>query len=96
MSVGFIILLPTIGAYWLNIFALKRVESSLVSVFVYMQPVITALIAIPVLHEHVSPRLIPAAGLIFAGVGVTLWEGRRERRRRGARPSPAEKEMVEP
>jgi len=94
-SVAFIIVLPTIGAYWLNIYALKRVESSVVSVFVYLQPMITALIAIPVLHEHVSPRLLPAAALIFAGVGLTLWEGRRERRRRGARPSPAEQEMVE-
>jgi hypothetical protein len=27
---------------------------------------------------------------------VTLWEGRRERLRRGAAPSPAEQEVVEP
>jgi drug/metabolite transporter (DMT)-like permease len=84
-----------VGAYWLNVYALKRVESSVVSVFVYLQPVITALAAIPALHEHVSPRLIPAAMLIFAGVTVTVWEGRRERLRRGRAPSPAEQEMVE-
>ncbi|HET7460633.1 MAG TPA: DMT family transporter [Longimicrobium sp.] len=94
-SIAFIVLLPTVGAYWLNVFALKRVESSIVSVFVYLQPVVTAMIAIPVLHEHVSPRLIPAAVLIFAGVSLTVWEGRRERLRRGGRPSPAEQEMVE-
>jgi len=92
---AFIIVLPTVGAYWLNVYALKRVESSVVSVFVYMQPVITALIAIPTLHETVSARLIPAALLIFAGVGITVWEGRRERLRRGGAPSPAEQEMVE-
>jgi hypothetical protein len=34
--------------------------------------------------------------LIFGGVTVTLWEGRRERLRRGEPPSPAEQEMVEP
>ncbi len=94
-SIAFIILLPTVAAYWLNVYALKRVESSVVSVFVYLQPVLTALIAIPVLGETVSPRLIPAALLIFAGVGITLWEGRRERLRRGGAPSPAEQEMVE-
>jgi drug/metabolite transporter (DMT)-like permease len=93
--IAFIILLPTVAAYWLNVYALKRVESSVVSVFVYLQPVLTALIAIPVLGEQVSPRLIPAALLIFAGVGITLWEGRRERLRRGGAPSPAEQEMVE-
>ncbi|HET7231483.1 MAG TPA: DMT family transporter [Longimicrobium sp.] len=91
----FIILLPTVAAYWLNVYALKRVESSVVSVFVYLQPVITALIAMPVLHERVSARLIPAAVLIFAGVTITVWEGRRERLRRGGAPSPAEQEMVE-
>ena len=95
-AVAFIVALPTVGAYWLNVFALKRVESSVVSVFVYLQPVLTAVVAVPVLHERVSPRLIPAALLIFAGVTLTVLEGRRERLRRGELPSPAEQEMVEP
>jgi drug/metabolite transporter (DMT)-like permease len=95
-ALAFIVLLPTVGAYWLNVFALKRVESSLVSVFGYLQPVITACTAIPLLHERLSPRLLPAAALIFGGVAVTVWEGRRERLRRGAIPSPAEQEIVEP
>jgi drug/metabolite transporter (DMT)-like permease len=74
---AFIILFPTIGAYWLNVFALKRVESSLVAVFTYLQPIVTALAAIPLLHEHPSPRVIPAALLIFGGVAVTSVGGRR-------------------
>ena len=94
--VAFIIIFPTVGAYWLNVFALQRVESSVVSVFGYLQPVITAATAIPLLHERVSPRLIPAAALIFGGVAVTLWEGRRERLRRGAAPSAADQEAVDP
>ncbi|HEX8696857.1 MAG TPA: DMT family transporter [Longimicrobium sp.] len=91
-----IVLFPTVGAYYLNILALKHVESSIVSVFVYLQPPLTALLAVPALGEHPSPRLIPAALLIFSGVAVTVWEGRRERLRRGEAPSPAEQEMVEP
>jgi len=94
-AVAYIIVLPSVAAYWLNVYALKRVESSVVSVFVYLQPMITAVIAMPILHERVSPRLIPAALLIFAGVGITVWEGRRERLRRGGTPSPVEQEMVE-
>jgi drug/metabolite transporter (DMT)-like permease len=91
-----IVLFPTVGAYYLNILALKHVESSVVSVFVYLQPILTALLAVPALGEHPSPRLIPAALLIFSGVAVTVWEGRRERLRRGGAPSPAEQEVVEP
>jgi drug/metabolite transporter (DMT)-like permease len=93
-AVAFIVLLPTVGAYWLNVYALTRVESSLVSAFGYLQPVITALAAIPLLHERISPRMVPAAALIFGGVAVTLWEGRRERLRRGEPPSAAEQEVV--
>lgn len=77
VAIAFIVLFPTVGAYWLIVYALKRIASSVVSVFVYMQPVITAMIAIPVLHEGVSPQLIPAALVIVAGVSLTLWEGRR-------------------
>lgn len=95
-ALAFIVLLPTVGAYWLNVYALKRVESSVVSVFGYLQPVITASVAIPMLHERISPRLVPAAALIFGGVAVTLWEGRRERLRRGAAPCPADQETVDP
>ena len=83
-ALAWIILLPTVGAYWLNVVALKHAEASVVSAFVYLQPVLTALIAVPVLHERLSPRMLPAAALIFAGVGVIVWEGRRERARRAA------------
>ena len=94
-AMAYIVVLPTVGAYYLNVVALKRVESSVVSVFVYLQPILTAVLAIPILDEHPSPRLIPAALLIFCGVTVTVWEGRRERLRRGEPPSPAEQEAVE-
>lgn len=93
---AYIVVLPTVGAYYLNLYALKRVESSVVSVFVYLQPMMTALLAVPFLGERASPRLVPAALLIFAGVTLTVLEGRRERLRRGEAPSPAEQEIAEP
>ena len=91
----YIVVLPTVGAYYLNVYALKRVESSVVSVFVYVQPMMTAVLAVWLLGEILSPRLIPAALLIFAGVTVTVMESRRERLRRGSKPSPAEQECAE-
>ncbi|HEV2146604.1 MAG TPA: DMT family transporter [Longimicrobiaceae bacterium] len=91
-ALAWIIVLPTVLAYYLNVWALQRVESSVVSVYIYLQPVVTAILAGPVLGERLSPRLLPAAGLIFAGVALTAWTGRRARlRRKGA----AEQEHVE-
>jgi drug/metabolite transporter (DMT)-like permease len=61
--------------------------------WVHLQPVITGLLAIPLLGEHPSPRLIPAAILIFAGVIITE---RGARRARAAQPpSAADQTFVE-
>lgn len=80
-ALAWIVVLPTVLAYYLNVWALKRVESSAVAVFVYLQPVVTALLAGPLLGERLSPRLLPAAALIFAGVSLTAWAGTAAKRR---------------
>lgn len=77
LALAWIVAVPTVGAYYLNTWALHRVEASVVSVFVYIQPVLTALLAARMLGERLSPRLLPAAALIFAGVAVTGWAARR-------------------
>ena len=81
---AWIVVMPTVLAYYLNVWALRRVESSVVAVYVYLQPVVTALLAGPVLGERLSPRLLPAAGLIFAGVALSALAGRRANRRGAA------------
>jgi drug/metabolite transporter (DMT)-like permease len=91
---AYIVVLPTVGAYYLNMWALARAESSLVSIFVYLQPVMTAALAVPLLGEHVSWRMLPAVALIFAGVAVAIGAGRS--RPPGEPPSPADQEVVEP
>jgi drug/metabolite transporter (DMT)-like permease len=90
----YIIVLPTVGAYYLNIWALSRAEASLVSTFVYLQPAMTAALAVPFLGERVSWRMLPAVVLIFAGVAVAIRAGRS--RPPGDPPSPADQEVVEP
>ena len=91
LAVAWIIALPTVAAYYLNVWALQHVESSTVSTFVYLQPVMTAIMAISILGERPSPRIIPSALLIAAGVGVAL----HEQRVREKGPSPADQSMVE-
>jgi drug/metabolite transporter (DMT)-like permease len=87
-----IILLPTVTAYYLNMWALQRVESSVVSTFVYLQPILTALMAVPILGERPSLRMVPAAVLIFVGVAVSIQAARRP----DHKPDPAEQAVIEP
>lgn len=91
LAVAWIIILPTVAAYYLNVWALIHVESSTVSTFVYLQPVLTAVMAISILGERPSPRIIPAALLIAAGVAAAI----HEQRVREKGPSPADQSMVE-
>src|SRR4051812_31326280 len=46
LAILWLIALPTVAAYYMNVWALIHVESSIVSTFVYLQPVLTALMAI--------------------------------------------------
>jgi drug/metabolite transporter (DMT)-like permease len=92
LTILWIIVFPTVSAYYLNIWALTRVESSVVSTFVYLQPIITAALAMPILGERPSLRMLPAAALIFAGVAIAIQSARRP----DHRPDPADQAIIEP
>lgn len=69
----FIVLGPTLGAYLLQFFALRRVESSLVALFIYLQFLIAALLGLVFLKEMAGPRLLIAAVLVLAGLMLRTW-----------------------
>ncbi len=72
-GIVFLILFATIFAYGLNAWAMKRVPSSAVGVYIYVQPVFVTLIsAISGLGE-VNWQTIPFIFLIFAGVWLVSW-----------------------
>ena len=81
MWVGYIVVFPTIVAYFLNIWALKRVSPNLVAVYIYLQPLFTALVAPAVLAgERVTTRAAIAGAAIFLGLAlVILGETRQQR-----------------
>lgn len=54
--------------YFLNAWALAKVEPSTVAVFVYLQPVIGFLAAVIILGERIGLNFIFAATFIFAGL----------------------------
>jgi drug/metabolite transporter (DMT)-like permease len=76
LAVLYIILVPTVGAYYLNAWALARVAPSIVAVYIYLQPLMAFILAPWVLHESWNSRTWVAAGLIFAGVAIVTWRTR--------------------
>lgn len=70
---AYVVLGPTATVYALNLWALKRVASSTVAAFIYLQPVAGVFFAWWILGEPVVARTFLAAALVFAGVAlVTL------------------------
>lgn len=66
----YIILVPTVGAYYLNAWALARVSPSTVAAYIYLQPLIAFILAPVILNEPLNKRTWIAALLIFAGVAI--------------------------
>lgn len=68
----FIIVFITFVAYLLNTYALKELSPSTVSAYIYLQPLLTALIAIFIFRNDTLTReKVIAAFLIFSGVYLT-------------------------
>jgi drug/metabolite transporter (DMT)-like permease len=78
LAVAYIVLVPTVGAYYLNAWALERVAPSTVAVYIYLQPLIAFAIAPLVLgaEEQWGMRNLIAAAFIFAGVAVVTLRSR--------------------
>jgi drug/metabolite transporter (DMT)-like permease len=76
LAVLYIILVPTVGAYYLNAWALSRVEPSTVAVYIYLQPLIAFAFAPLILNEKWNPRTWLASAFIFSGVAVVTFRAR--------------------
>jgi drug/metabolite transporter (DMT)-like permease len=75
-TVVYIILIPTVGAYYLNAWALTRVAPSIVAIYIYLQPLLAFGLAPLVLGESWNSRTLVACALIFAGVAVVTVRSR--------------------
>jgi drug/metabolite transporter (DMT)-like permease len=70
LFVGFFVAGPTIVAYLLNAWAIGRASPTLVTVYIYLQPVFAALMQWVQLGEPIGARALGASVLILSGVGV--------------------------
>lgn len=67
---AYIVLIPTVAAYYLNAWALTRVTPSTVATYIYLQPLFAFALAPLLLGERWNARTLTASLLIFAGVGL--------------------------
>jgi drug/metabolite transporter (DMT)-like permease len=71
--VAYIVIFPTILTYLLNLWALKRVSSNLVAVYIYLQPLFAAVVAPQFLPgEHLTARAALAGIAIFIGLALVI------------------------
>lgn len=75
-SLAYIIVGATAIPYLLNSWALKRVASSVVAVYILVQPIVAASLGRAFLNETLAPNMALAAGLIVTGVVMAVWRGR--------------------
>ena len=72
-AIFYVLIFTTILAYLFNAFALKIVDASVVSVYIYLQPVIATMIALFMGKDSLSEVKIYAAILIFLGVYLSSY-----------------------
>jgi drug/metabolite transporter (DMT)-like permease len=67
-AIAYVLICTTFLAYLLNMFALNRVNPSVVSIYIYSQPLIASTVALIRVSDVVTWTKVVAAVLIFAGV----------------------------
>ncbi|PYP42563.1 MAG: hypothetical protein DMD43_02480 [Gemmatimonadetes bacterium] len=76
---GYLVVFPTTVTYFLNLWALRRASPTLVTSFIYLQPLFTTAVAPLVLQGETLTARMAAAGLaIFAGVAVVILAEKRQ------------------
>jgi drug/metabolite transporter (DMT)-like permease len=74
ISLGLVIIGPTVAAYLINAWTLRYADASHVAAYVYVQPILTAILAAFILGETIKPIAVVAAAMIFGGVAMTSWK----------------------
>jgi len=72
-SIAYVVIAGTAVPYLLNNWALVRVRSSLVAVYILVQPIVAGSLGRVFLHEQLGPHTAIAALLIVAGVMLSGW-----------------------
>ncbi|MEN8008021.1 MAG: DMT family transporter [Candidatus Krumholzibacteriota bacterium] len=64
----YVILGATVVTYFLNLWAVKRVQATRVALYIFLQPVIAAVLGIAFRGENLTPRFLVATVLVFTAL----------------------------
>lgn len=78
MCVAFIVICVTFFTYLWNIYALQHLQPSVAGAYIYMQPVIAAVISMLVIGEELTWIKMLSTMLIFSGVYLVNFTGKRK------------------
>lgn len=78
LSLLYVVVGTTFLTYWLTIYALKRLSSSTVGFYIYLQPIISSSIGIFTGREIPKTSLFIAGMLIFLGIFLVVKNGKTE------------------
>ena len=67
-KIGFVVVFSTFFTYLLNLLSMRELKPTTIAVFIYLQPLFAAIIAISLGKDHLTWVKITAAVLIFIGV----------------------------
>ncbi|MFN8274566.1 MAG: DMT family transporter [Flavobacteriaceae bacterium] len=67
-KISFVVVFSTFGTYLLNLLSMRELKPTTVAVFIYLQPLFAALIAIGLGKDYLNNIKLTAAALIFVGV----------------------------
>ncbi len=70
IGVGFGAIFSSAIAYFLYAFGLKYLTASEAGIFIYLEPIITVMVAVPLLHEVIHPTYIVGSIVVFAGLFI--------------------------
>ena len=77
----YVILGVTVIAYLVNAWSMKRVNPTLVGIYIYLQPVFASLIAVTFFQEDLTMLHILSALLVFSGIYLVSFKKRRFHRK---------------
>ncbi len=77
LKILFVVVFTTFFAYLLNIYGLKKVSPTVASSFIYLQPILTSLIAVGVGTETITWQKIAYGSLIFIGVFIVSYPNKK-------------------
>jgi drug/metabolite transporter (DMT)-like permease len=76
-SLAYLATIGAIGGFVSYTYALRHLPVSFVSLYAYINPIIAVALGVLIVHESFDARMAVAAALVFCGVAVVRWTGRK-------------------